>query len=810
MLFRNILTYGRRKSQGEESLPSRIQKSLSISSMERLPQHSGPNSPATPSPAARGVTSWPIRRLGTWSSLRRNRTAQSGGSKAIIKYNRRETLEICVIHLLPIAATGVLLFLNLSSVFFEPVGVSNQNARLNAIQFAAKLHEVSVTLSLSAIVLNYVQYQLLNGRGVPLSSLFAPFQISNLSSLWSPGLWATNSVKDFSLQSFLLVAIIVLSIILCATAGPASAILMMPSLGYWVTPTHFHEKPSNTLVNYFIEAPPSSLWPSIIDDTSLWPTGCNSSTDPMPANCPLGGFSTILDLATPEWYLSVNGLWNFTVQSPSTTVDVWNRYMQGSWVNDHGFVSETTSLFAGSLLGSGFTFSSHSFDNHVTGDDAKVSIATTNGPVLGPVVYCVCGNATYEREGNGVLETSSYWDGMDPSQAMLPNISEITFPLFNWASDNWSVDAAPLTNIWNSSTGTATLWFEPPDLGENTPSIGVVWAAFDNSTTAQVLSCSVYASWQQVDMYITPLEDNYIHSPTVDYSTSAYGEDDYLDIYSQQPINIDLDWANSALPPNDTIGQITQALSNSNDDAVDARSLGVAVSVFLADVISRVGSQTEFSDLLLGSDISNRTGHFTQFWNISVENVNPLGVEVSDVPMPRIETAAAVSNNYTEFKFTIERYGYAYSMRGLTRPIAAGILLAHVLVATIYMVLVLWFGWRCYGLRSMVDVVVLALSSPNSKTLDGSLGWKVEGANIYKSVVQVKEVGNRRLGFVFDGDGHGGERVIAGKRYARLSSIGKDDLYIDPPEKDQIREEVREVEVRDDDSSEDLEARRLN
>lgn len=113
------------------------------------------------------------------------------------------------------------------------MGSSNQSARLNALQFAAKMHEILIVTSLSAIVLNCVQYELLYGRGVTLGSLLVGFQITDISSLWSPGLWATVFASGLKIRRFMLILLVVLAVVLGAVVGPASAILMLPSIDWW-------------------------------------------------------------------------------------------------------------------------------------------------------------------------------------------------------------------------------------------------------------------------------------------------------------------------------------------------------------------------------------------------------------------------------------------------------------------------------------------------------------------------------------------------------------------------------------------------
>ncbi|KAE9369263.1 hypothetical protein N431DRAFT_510776 [Stipitochalara longipes BDJ] len=774
--------------------------------MEYTSQHSKPSSLLATLLTAVRINQWPFHRLKSWSRIRLNRTAQSKTPKAIAKCSRRGNIGIYLIHLLPIAATCVLFFLNFSNKFFELPGIPNQNARLNAIQFAAKLHEVSITLSLSAIILNHIQYQLLNGRGVPIGTLFAPFQISNLSSLYSPGLWMTGYTNDSRLYPFLHMIIIVISIVLASIVGPASAILMMPSLGYWNQPFNFPysvtDHTNNTTTRYFVKNSVSNLWPSLLSNTSSYPDDCNSTASPMPVYCPLGGFSMLVDLATPSWYMNADSRWNFTIQSPSSQTAVYNQYIEGRIVNDEegfipftgaddselltgtAFVSGTASLFTGNFLVSLFDMLAVMSPPPPLDDDgSKLSLVKPGGEVLAPAVY-----------------STTQW-----RHSCLTSLKSRS-PLQQDSPQNWSSDASSLIDTWSNSTRTATQWFEPPDLGNNTPSIGIAWAAFADATTAIISSCSVYASWQPIDIYINMFEGNFIHSATIDKSISTMEQSDYLLLYSKRPIKVDPGWASSALPPNGTVGEIIRRTSlpygpaTNNVLDINTNGLGVSVSIFLADVISRVGAQ---SLLLLGEDVSNKTGVFMEYLDLRADSSLYM-FSYYQVPSD-FRWIEAGKSDYAEFQFTLQIYGYSYSMQGLTRRIAAGILLMHVLIAVIYMVLLRLFGWRCYGLRSLVEIVVLAISSPRSKALDGSLGWRVEGKDIYRSVLQVKEVANRRLGFVFDGDGHGGERVVLGKRYESLGSL--EGFDVDRIEKkSDAREEIREVEVRSRNASEASEA----
>lgn len=676
-------------------------------------------------------------------------------------HSRRATLGFCVIHLFPIIITSILLFLNFSGIYYEPTGVSNQNARLNTLQFAAKLHEVSITLSLSAIVLTYIQFELLQGSGIPLGSLLSAFQVNNLSSLWSPGLWATTFARGLNLRRFLLVAIVILAVTLGAIVGPASAILMVPSLGYWNDQLPVYTQPSwwtnNEKLRYFVCASESSLWPSRINTVDAYPPDCNSTASPMPEYCPLGGFSTLLDLATPLWW-EEEGDWNFTIQSPSDSAPgdatLYSQFIEGSSVISTGggfySVTGTTSMFANNFLG---VIAAQGNMQNINMNE-KITLTLINGRVLAPTVYAPCLSLQYQLVNGSFYPSPWSADNLSPAYSSL---KEISFPLpqSGYIHQNWTSNLSPLLDIWNSSTVSAAMWVDPPNIGDATPSIGAVFATYyNNSSSAKILTCSVYASWQPVDMYLNTFADNFIHSPTMDeYISNGIGSE-YLPLYTQRPIKIDSHWANTEIPGNSTFGELVRkqfALytnTNSFDDTMcDETAFGSSLTIFLTNVLSRIGGE---SQPLVGHTISNQNSTYMD-WQEITPNPNDTLVEIDP-------------SNMTEFQVTLLRYGYAYSMEGLTRRMAAGILLAHSLVAIIYMVLIVWFRWTCHGLRTLSEVLVLAITSHPSEKLDNTCSG-ISRLDTYKHILKVREVSDARLGLVLDDENGSLTSPVAGKLY---------------------------------------------
>jgi hypothetical protein len=213
-------------------------------------------------------------------------------------------------------------------MFYEGVGASNQNVRPNALQFA-KMHEVTISVSLSAMILNYIQHELLVGKGVPLSSLLAPFQVNNLASLWRPGFWATTGGADgMKLRRFLLLCHRCsfdpsgfdcwLSI--CHSNGAISWFLELPDRPETVSVLFISKRfgtfgmIGSRLPGYYMMADESTIWPKSLSNITMYQPDCNSTANPTPTYCPLGGYSTLLDLF-PSSYNNGFAFWNFTIQS---------------------------------------------------------------------------------------------------------------------------------------------------------------------------------------------------------------------------------------------------------------------------------------------------------------------------------------------------------------------------------------------------------------------------------------------------------------------------------------------------------------
>ena len=181
-------------------------------------------------------------------------------TKIAIRRSRTTALLRALIHIVPVSVALWEIVLNWNTYF---VGYAVYNQAY--YQFGAKVHEIAIEASLSAVIFSYVRYELMLGDGIPFGALFSGLQISQASYLWSMEFWGTISSRTISSKSKLrLLAVVTASIFLAAVSGPSSAILLVPRLDYW---------PAGS-TDIWINITSDSLWPSRLVNPFLGISWC--------------------------------------------------------------------------------------------------------------------------------------------------------------------------------------------------------------------------------------------------------------------------------------------------------------------------------------------------------------------------------------------------------------------------------------------------------------------------------------------------------------------------------------------------------
>lgn len=230
--------------------------------------------------------------------------------KTVYSHKRRQILrEALMVHLLPVAINFTLLGLYVQRVSWTPPWPTTNV--LNALQFAAKVHETLMIASLVTILLHHIRYRLLSpGQcGLPLGLITSPFRLLDVTFLWSREFLATlRNLRSLRTSEVITIVIHLFMFTLAAVMGPASAISMLPRMGEWelaktITSAPFYRAhDGDPVYQVYIGAALSDIFPKTIT-ASFSPEACdyNNLSLPQTNDCPRFGLTDILHgLYLPE------------------------------------------------------------------------------------------------------------------------------------------------------------------------------------------------------------------------------------------------------------------------------------------------------------------------------------------------------------------------------------------------------------------------------------------------------------------------------------------------------------------------------
>ncbi|KAL0943702.1 uncharacterized protein CTRU02_201589 [Colletotrichum truncatum] len=218
--------------------------------------------------------------------------------KRVIQRTAPRILTAWLPHAPAISVTCIIVWMSHSQIFWYPesgpdvpvIGYfGNKHTVIsNFLQFVSKLHELMVVASLAAIALSMFRRRLV-GSGVRLGFLTGGYRLGDLAYLTSSAFWGLGRVGT---SEVILVAFVVFGTIMSTIIGPASAILFVPSLGWYDLPGVFDAV--KMPLAYSLKA--ERAWPQKLDNTFLDLTqnpDCKTTESIFQPYCAAGGFSDI-------------------------------------------------------------------------------------------------------------------------------------------------------------------------------------------------------------------------------------------------------------------------------------------------------------------------------------------------------------------------------------------------------------------------------------------------------------------------------------------------------------------------------------
>ncbi|KAI4180028.1 MAG: hypothetical protein L6R41_007495 [Letrouitia leprolyta] len=219
---------------------------------------------------------------------RRKRSQEE--AKVVVEKSLKVALGRCSIHILPIIVSTIILWINFKQTFigidFRSL-IRSETINIALLQTAAKVQELLIVASLTAVAFQLIRYELLFGDGLSLGTVAAGFDFVKLSYFWSPEFLGSLKGLDTHRAGVRRATILLFFIVIggiAAFVGPSCAVLLIPQAQDW---------PAGSKTFYLHNAT-NLLWPISLSASSVKSRLlCSSIGAADYGICPSGGYYSI-------------------------------------------------------------------------------------------------------------------------------------------------------------------------------------------------------------------------------------------------------------------------------------------------------------------------------------------------------------------------------------------------------------------------------------------------------------------------------------------------------------------------------------
>ncbi|KAL6715399.1 hypothetical protein ACLMJK_006360 [Lecanora helva] len=693
---------------------------------------------------------------------------RSGGSQ------RWTVLLHFLLYLIPLAATIAILCLNAIEHYWQDFGLPNQNPKLQALQYAAKLHEVAMAASLTAIVVARTQRDLNGSEGVPIGFLTACFQLGEPLSIFRKefrdGIAVTFS-KDRA--RVLLPYLLLIGFALTLVVGPSSAVAMIPRLHWWNVSKE-EAFGSEYEDRVYFNRTEAELWPAHITN-AIYANISDCSLDNTNQDCAVRAADVV-------------GPWISRHQSLGTKPNI--TVFQGSevtrFLTSQGGPPDNSSWTVTSTIGWVFADDlDHYWDWLVENSSLPLNI---NRPLLRPAFR----NPTFKFRKPLVQVQCHTW--FDPDYEhdtfQFPHDELLTPPLKDFKDAIWHLPNDFVVNLKgnDSSIGDENDiehpyilfdWFDTAsefsDIGA--PSLGAVIIYLTANGTEALCACSIDGRWAPVNHYLNPKDTIAIRQDSSNPMDILNGSSK-VEAKDLIQMKMSLEWANtmnvpgadSDRPSTTTVEKMLQGWSGGGNfiypepepkpnpsveygfvyKSLDWR-LSTTLGLYLTEGLGRAFSDVNKGSMLYRQTKSENTSYVRYMNDINQPALKvgyvdgkPEWLEMHDPHWnPSIPpwNEWAPEHGYTEIVFTIQRNGYGYGFDGLPIKLAATVLAIYILVVCGHLISLVMHHRVYDQFSDMSNALILAWSSTPMKALLDSTD--IKSCRSEDQVAKIKEVDDR-------------------------------------------------------------------
>ncbi|KAJ5096128.1 hypothetical protein NUU61_005484 [Penicillium alfredii] len=688
--------------------------------------------------------------------------------KVAIWKSRRVALPKLLLHVIPVLGCSVLLWLNLSGYYLgtEITGIEgHNNAKLGAIQFAAKTHEITIMASLGMIVFSMVQNRIVS-RPAAFGTVLSGLQFEKLSYLWSRELWEIISVEWSQPSGKLFIGTLLVAMFLAPTVGPSSAVLMVPRV----------DDLQAGGTDFWLNATREQLWPAEVSDSGVDPT---CLVDEGKTTCPAAGWKGLGSAVFPAFeHLTPPGPYYSYIQFPGEVYLLGKYGFRSMFFNVRGYFDVTLASCPSAVVADSLALASMywqhasecpSWRKHFNWwNRASWSVKGVQQPVTN--VACIRMNLTDQLTApHGVFA------------ALGGGISFPVFDTYRWIGDISHYDPVNYTDPrllsqvaerLTHSTHPELLWLPLNQTRFGNNSVGVI-ATFPPSekfNTTNVISCEVDSRWLNANQKIT-------REYKVD-STWTSKADFFYELIKNRAripllprIQISPQWAkyvNPRLPlSNQTVFEqllMASGLWNIQPEgeshilAPSDAALGDVVEAALAGMVNNglanLSPMTSIQGTRPGDELC------TDAW---IDPLMPQGPSAFGKGGMFWNMDGIDTSNMTKFTMEVIVNGYAYSVKGATSIAAMVVMLVYCLMVIPHTIYVVRTGRSSSSWDSLPEIVALALQSRPTAALKNT-GAGISTSAIFRAPVQVLGM-ERRLTLAFGDTQKGGTPVKENEAY---------------------------------------------
>jgi hypothetical protein len=686
--------------------------------------------------------------------------------KVVMEKSQPKATLRCIVHLVPISAAIALLVLNGSNHYIggELSGASGQdNQKLAALLFAAKLHELFMLASLSTIVITYIRKELVFGGGVPFGTVFSATQFKDLTFLWSPELWGAVYFEwGKRRKKWFIICLLVACSIAGLTVGPSTGILMRPRLDEW---------PAGG-TTFWINATRSLLNPEILEaSTDL----SHCAFDNGDLSCPAGGWQVFNEQYFPYWR-SLGGMGAIPQslympgRSSLRQFVLRTRNIRGAssllWANAFTLASVSPSIVADALADLERFWINAAANADIGNFKFRRDVSFMTDTVQ-PIVLTRCHGTDYALGDTVNLNFPNFRNvtlsGGPGSATRRESFASIT----DWVQINGTNITSQIETLLTVNNRPSLYWIDDAEFLQATQSSLIVVAIIpeSNAGPAAYHACSIDSKLANVTLKASRSSITHVFSAPPGYDNVGTFNSTY------QTTRLSAEWAaylnpvvSSSIQTNETVFSTMASTAGlwTSTPNTNPEWFPIIVENILATLVVNGIGRANFERTLVGTLIGLENP--SNPWSLGkwVNQILPQNGRLG-YGGNAFDVSESEKENATEFVLKVQILGYAYSPKGATQ-------IAAMFALSLYVLLVLWHvgyssttGWYSSSWGSPSELTALAMNSDPSGRLKNT-GGGIETIDVFKEKVMV-QLKDGRTQLVFE-DTVAGDVLIEGEPYA--------------------------------------------